>query len=207
MCPYGWDLWWVIVNVIRVLGWVCKLTMTWVGLCNMSLGLWCAGVELGGGGRWRGEGQVGTCRADGRERWRTDVRLGPRNLEAGDQLQWLTSGDIDKRKCTWWSDHVDRVKTVVERVERGSGTLGGRSVGRGRWWHASSCGGRVWSTLLMAVRWVEPQNHRVTVSRVWPQNPGKGSEEERGGTWRNHEGYVEAKQFREGSGVVRSTEK
>jgi hypothetical protein len=31
----------------------------------MSLGLWCAGVELGGGGRRRGEGQVGTCRADG----------------------------------------------------------------------------------------------------------------------------------------------
>ena len=33
-------------------------------LCNMSLGLWCAGVELGGGGRWRDKGQVGTCRAD-----------------------------------------------------------------------------------------------------------------------------------------------
>ena len=31
----------------------------------MSLDLWCAGVELGGGGRQRGEGQVGTCRADG----------------------------------------------------------------------------------------------------------------------------------------------
>ena len=31
----------------------------------MSLGLWCAGVELGGGGRWRGEGQVGTCPVDG----------------------------------------------------------------------------------------------------------------------------------------------
>jgi len=31
----------------------------------MSLGLWCAGVELGGGGRRRGEGQVETCRADG----------------------------------------------------------------------------------------------------------------------------------------------
>jgi hypothetical protein len=31
----------------------------------MSLGLWCAGVELGGGGRRRGEGQVGTCRANG----------------------------------------------------------------------------------------------------------------------------------------------
>jgi hypothetical protein len=31
----------------------------------MSLELWCAGVELEGGGRWRGEGQGGTCRADG----------------------------------------------------------------------------------------------------------------------------------------------
>jgi hypothetical protein len=31
----------------------------------MSLGLWCAGVELRGGGRRRGEGQVGTCHADG----------------------------------------------------------------------------------------------------------------------------------------------
>jgi hypothetical protein len=28
-------------------------------------GLWCVGVELGGGGQRRGEGQVGTCRADG----------------------------------------------------------------------------------------------------------------------------------------------
>ena len=31
----------------------------------MSLGLWCTGVKLGGGGRRRGERQVGTCRADG----------------------------------------------------------------------------------------------------------------------------------------------
>ena len=31
----------------------------------MSLGLWCVGVELEGGGRRRGEGQVGMCRADG----------------------------------------------------------------------------------------------------------------------------------------------
>jgi hypothetical protein len=31
----------------------------------MSLGLCCAGVELGGGGRRWGEGQVETCRADG----------------------------------------------------------------------------------------------------------------------------------------------
>ena len=33
----------------------------------MSLGLWCVGVELGGGGRRRGEGQAGTCRAKGLE--------------------------------------------------------------------------------------------------------------------------------------------
>jgi hypothetical protein len=32
---------------------------------DMSLGLWYAGVELGGGGRRRGEGQVETCCADG----------------------------------------------------------------------------------------------------------------------------------------------
>jgi hypothetical protein len=31
----------------------------------MSLGLWCGSVELGGGGRRRGESQVKTCRADG----------------------------------------------------------------------------------------------------------------------------------------------
>ena len=48
----------------------------------MSLGLWCPGVELGGGGRRRGEGQVGTCCADGlgavkdgREAW-TERREG-----------------------------------------------------------------------------------------------------------------------------------
>jgi hypothetical protein len=56
ICPCGPDLWWLIVNVICVLGWVCELTMAWVGLCNMSLGLWCVGVELGGGGRWWAEG-------------------------------------------------------------------------------------------------------------------------------------------------------
>jgi len=33
----------------------------------MSLGLWCAGMELGGCGRRRGESQVGTCRVDGQE--------------------------------------------------------------------------------------------------------------------------------------------
>jgi hypothetical protein len=31
----------------------------------MSLDLWRTGVELGGGGRWQDEGQIGTNRADG----------------------------------------------------------------------------------------------------------------------------------------------
>jgi hypothetical protein len=31
----------------------------------MSLGLWCAGMKFGGGGRRRGEGKVGMYRADG----------------------------------------------------------------------------------------------------------------------------------------------
>jgi hypothetical protein len=39
--------------------------MVRVGLYDMSLGLWCAGVELGDGGQRRAEGQVGTCRVDG----------------------------------------------------------------------------------------------------------------------------------------------
>ena len=34
-------------------------------LCNIYLGLRCASVELGDSGRRRGEGQVGTYRADG----------------------------------------------------------------------------------------------------------------------------------------------
>ena len=31
----------------------------------MSFSLWCAGVELGGGGQRRGECQLGTCCAEG----------------------------------------------------------------------------------------------------------------------------------------------
>jgi hypothetical protein len=36
-------------------------------VCNISIGLCCAGVELRGGGRRRGEGQVETCGVDGPE--------------------------------------------------------------------------------------------------------------------------------------------
>jgi hypothetical protein len=53
--------------------------MSWV--VRHSFGLWCAGVELGSGGRRRGEGQVETCRANGpgavkgeREAWTEGLR-------------------------------------------------------------------------------------------------------------------------------------
>jgi len=46
----------------------------------MSLGLCCAGVELGGGGQRRGEGQVETCRVDGPGAVKADVRLGLTDL-------------------------------------------------------------------------------------------------------------------------------
>jgi hypothetical protein len=55
----------------------------------MSLGLWCVGVELGSGGRWRGEGQVGTYYADrlravkdGHETW-TEGPGGPVTSRGG----------------------------------------------------------------------------------------------------------------------------
>ena len=35
----------------------------------------------------------------------------------GDRLRWLTPGDIDKCKCTWRSDRVDRVKMADMQVE------------------------------------------------------------------------------------------
>ena len=41
----------------------------------MSLGLWCTGVELGGGGRRRGEGQVGSCCVDGPEEVNERLKL------------------------------------------------------------------------------------------------------------------------------------
>jgi hypothetical protein len=43
----------------------------------------------------------------------------------------------------------------------------------------SSGGGRVRSTLLAAVWWFGPQNHRWPVRGFGPQNPGGGFEEER----------------------------
>ena len=60
----------------------------------MSVGLWCIGVELGGGGRWRGEGQVETGHADGpgavkggREAWTE----GPERLKVPKWLEGVNS--------------------------------------------------------------------------------------------------------------------
>jgi hypothetical protein len=207
MCPCDSDLWWVIVNVIHVPGWVYELTVAWVGLCDMSLASWCPGVELGGSGRWRGEGQVGTCRADGpgavkngREAWTE----GPGG--------WVTShGGWHLGTSTSTSVHGGVIVLTESRWRTckssgGSRRLGGRAVKdevtrfelqETRMEYATH--GRFGGLSLKTTRW--------TVSRVWPQNPGEGSEEERGSTWRNHRGCIEAKQICAASVAVRLTEK
>jgi hypothetical protein len=118
MCPCGSDLWWMIVNMICILGWVCKLTMEWFGLCNMSLGLWCVGVELEGGGRRWGEGHVGTCRADGLGAVKDGYQAwteGPGGWETsygGWNLGTSTSASVHE------SDRIERVKMTDVQVER-----------------------------------------------------------------------------------------
>jgi hypothetical protein len=121
MCPYGSDLWWVIVNVICDLGWVWELWVvqhvSWLVVRRCGTRRWWSTM------RWRSSRDV-PCRwtesGEGRM-WDLDRRT----RRPGDQARWLTSRDIDKCKCTWWSDRVNRVKKAIERVERGSGRLGG----------------------------------------------------------------------------------
>jgi hypothetical protein len=73
----------------------------------MSLGLWCAGVELGGGDRRRGKGQVEMCRADGpgavkgrSEVW-TEGAGGRVTSHGGLHLETFTSASVHE------SDRVD----------------------------------------------------------------------------------------------------
>jgi hypothetical protein len=56
------------------------------------------------------------------------------------------------------------------------------------------------------VWWFEPQNHWQTGSRFGPQNPGGGSEEAQGGTWRHRMACVEVKLSHEGCMAVGSAE-
>jgi hypothetical protein len=102
----------------------------------MSLGLWCAGVELGGGGRQWGEGQVGTCRADrlgamkgGREAWtegpggRVTSRGGWHLAHRQTQVHMRVIVLTESRRWTCKSSGAqedlvdDRSKTAVTRVE------------------------------------------------------------------------------------------
>ena len=57
------------------------------------------------------------------------------------------------------------------------------------------------------VWWFGLQNHRWTFFGFGSQNPGRDSEEERGGTWWNHRGCIEAKQIYVGSIAVQSIER
>jgi hypothetical protein len=100
-------------------------------------------------------------------------------MRSGDQPRWLTLGDIDKRKCIWRSDCVDRVKTVAGQVEQKLWkTVAGRSrievirvelrATRMEYATREQFGG----LSLKITRW--------TVSRVCSQNPDRGSKEKWG---------------------------
>ena len=87
----------------------------------------------------------------------------------------------------------------------GSGRLGARTVEDGGDMRrvAEDAYGVCYSR---TVWWFGPQTIGRTVFGFGPQNLGGGSKEERGGTWRNYKGYVEAKQICAGSEAVRSIE-
>jgi len=127
----------------------------------MSLGLWSSAMELGGGGRRRGEGQVEMCRADGpgavkggREAW-TD---GP-----GGRMTSCGGWHLGQRQVQVYMGVTVLTKSRRRtRVERGSGGLSG-PVGRGQRWHVSS-GGEAYGVRYS--RWV---------SRVWASKPGRRS--------------------------------
>ena len=72
--------------------------------------------------------------------------------------------------------------------------------------HVEEWGTRMEHATREQVWFFGPQNHWWTIFGFGPQNLGGGSEEERGGTWWNHRGCVEAKQICAGSVAVRSTE-
>jgi hypothetical protein len=127
MCPCGSSLMMSDCQRTDVLGWVWELTVAWVVLCNVFLGLWYTGVEVGGGSRrwrWRSGGSVPTDW----ERWRTDAGLGPRDQET-ERLAAVT--DI------WGQRQAQRVHgvTMLTKSRRrsckssgGSGRLGARTV-------------------------------------------------------------------------------
>ena len=127
----------------------------------MSLGLWRSDVELGHGGRQRGEGQVETCCTNG-----------PRAVKGGREAWTDGPGGRVTSRSGWHLGHrrvqVYMGVTVLSksrrrtRVERGSGGLGG-PVGRGRRWHVSSG----WKAY--GVRYLR------RVSWVWVSKPGRRS--------------------------------
>ena len=107
--------------------------------------------------------------------------------------------DIDKRKYTWRSDRVDRVKTADVRVERGSGGLGSRPVKDG----GDTCrvaGDAYGVRYLRTVWWFVPQNHRWTVSQVWASKSGRRFRGGKDVTWRHRGVRVEVKLSHEGRG-------
>jgi hypothetical protein len=148
----------------------------------MSIGLWYVGMELGGGGRWRGECQLSsrdmscwwTRSGEGRT-WGLDWRT----RRSGDQPWWLTprtSISVSVHE----SDRVDQVKTTDMRVERFSGRLGGQPVEDG----GDTC---------RVARDAYGVCYLRRVSRVWTSKPRPMFRGGTDGMWRHQGARVEAK--------------
>jgi hypothetical protein len=174
------------------------LTMAWVGLCHMSLGLWCVGVEFGGGGRRRGEGQVGTCRANGPRA----VKGGREAWTEGLGCRWPAAvadiWDIDRRKCTCeWPCWPSQDEGCASRA--GLRGLGGRPVeDSGDTCRATGDAYGVRYSRAGLVVWVSKPS--VAGLRVWASKPGQRFRGGTDGTWRHRGVHIEAKLSHEGRG-------
>jgi hypothetical protein len=146
MCPCDsfCDEWLSTWSTKKVEWW---LTLPWQKLCVWHVSwLYCAGVELGGGDRRWGEGQVETCRVDGL-----------RAVKGRREAQTKRPGDRVTSRGGWHLGHRQaqvymRVTVLTESSRR---TYKSSEAQRTWWpagwgwrWHVSSSGGHVWSMLL-----------------------------------------------------------
>ena len=154
----------------------------------MSLGLWCAGVELGGGGWRRGEGQVETCHDDGlgavkneREAWIE----GPRG-----RVTSRGGWHLGHRRAQVYMEVIVLTKSIRRTCESSEAQkdLAGRPVEDS----GDTC-------RAAGMRMEYGVRYSWRVSRVWASKPGRrfwGAD----GTWQYRGVSVEAKPPHEGCG-------
>jgi hypothetical protein len=126
-----------------------------------------------------------------RERWRADVRLGPRDQETGWPAAVANIWDIDKRKCTWeWPCWPSQDGGCASRA--GLRGLGGRPVedSSDTCRAAGDAYGVCYSWAGLVVWTSKPS---VAGLRVWTSKPGRRFRGGTDDTWRHRGVRVEAK--------------